>query len=143
LDAELVERVPVIAGHVRPVHQAHAVTACLVALLVLHGNPFDQPAVHLPVGGDEARDVRVAHHAQRFVLRAGGDVRVQSRDGSPQAVRQHHVAIPVALGAGRLGVEGRNIRPVPRFPAQRGKPLQGGSFEVVFGDALHARFAIK
>ncbi len=91
--------------------------------------------MHLAVGLHQAGQVRAQHLPARLVPRAGGDVRVQAPDGALQAVLQRRLAVGVALGAGRLGVRRRPVRPMPDFPAQRRQPFERGLFDVVFGDA--------
>ena len=137
LHAELVDRQPVIGRHIGEVDQPHARAAGLPVLLELHRHAIDQPALQLSVGVDQARHVGIDDTAQRVVPGRGRNLRVEPGDGSAQPVDQDHVAVGIALGAGRLGVGRGDVRAVGSGPAEAGQPAEQGLFDCVFADPAH------
>ncbi|OIQ71689.1 hypothetical protein GALL_466900 [mine drainage metagenome] len=134
LHGELVDRQPVVAPHVGKVDEPHAVATGFAVLLVLHRHAFDQPAVDLPVGGDQPGGVWAEHPAQSLALGGGRKVRIEAANGGLQPVRQADLAVAVAFAAGCFGVGRGDVGAVGDLPAQRSEPLQGGLFEMVLED---------
>ncbi len=132
LDGELVDGQPVVERRVVEVDELDAVAAGFAVLLELDGHALHQPAVNLSVSRHEAGNVGRQHAAQRVFLGAGRDVRVEPLDGGTQTVREHHLAVAVALGARGLAVRRRDSGTVGGVPSKAGQPLQRGLFEVVF-----------
>ena len=72
--------------------------------------------------------------AEGVLQRTGGKSGVQSGKSIPQPSLQDHLPIVVTLGVGRVRSD---VRAVRHLPAQSGKPVEGGGFNVGFGDGGH------
>ncbi len=134
-DGELVDRQPLVACRVGPVHQPHEIAAGFAVTLVLHRDTGDQQPVKLPVGGQQHRRAEVQYLPDGILAGSGRHVWVQSRDGLAQPAGQHHLAVALALGMRPVW---GHVGPVAVLPTHVGQPAQSLLFKLVFGHRQRA-----
>ena len=130
LDAELVDRQPLVGPHIGPVDQAYEVATGFAVLLVLHRHTADQQTMEQSIGRQLHRHAQLQHLAQGVLTRHQRDLRVEPGDGRAQAHAQQYIAIARALGI--VAVVG-DIRSIEVRVAQLTEPFECFFFQLVFG----------
>lgn len=134
LHRQLIHHQPVVGGRIIKGDQPQADAPLLVAGHEGDRQALGEPAMHLPVGRHQPRQIGVAELQHRRVDRGWRHLRVQAPQGCAQSALEHHLAIvgPFGLGAigGQLRTEGVAIAVLP-------KPFDGLLFQMVFGDRSH------
>ena len=134
-DGELVDREEVVrpgVGEVDDLHRRPPHGAAGVA--VLHRHAVDQHPVEGAVARLQRRPLRQGQLAEGVVQRRGGQLWVEPRQRIPQPLLQDDLPEVVALGVG--GARG-DVRAVCYVPADIAQPVEGGLFNVAFGDGGH------
>ncbi|MNL34216.1 hypothetical protein D3C87_1561790 [compost metagenome] len=130
LDAELIDRQPVVGFHLNPVDQAHKVTTGFTVFLVLHRYAADQQAMEQAVGRQLYRQAQFEHLLERIFACDQRHLGIEPGHGAAQALDQDYLTVVVTLRA--LAVIG-DSRPVQVGVAHLCQPAEGFLFQLVFG----------
>ena len=138
--AELVNRQPVVVGRGLKVDNPDLIAAhpplCIAIL--------DLDAAHEhPVKGAVARfqdrTLRPRQPAVGIINRIDGQTGIEHGERVPQPALQYDLAVVGTLGFRRVG---RNVWSVGHLPAEAGKPLKRGLFNVGFAEGCHGMLRV-
>ena len=130
---DLIDREPVVAGWGVEIHDTH-LRAPDVAVIraVLHRHAVHDHAVEGAVADLDRRPCRPRELAEGVVQCLGRKVWVQPLQRAAQPSLQHDRTIVGALGTRRIGGDVGAVRDAP---AAAGEPVEGGVFDLGFGEA--------
>ncbi len=139
LNAELIDRQPVVAAHIRPVNQPHEIAPGFAILLVLHRHTADQQAMEQAVRGKLNRQPEIHYLLERILACSQRHLGIELGDGGAQAFRQYDLAITLALRAATVMGD---IRAVKVRVTQLAQPFECFFFKLVFGHSYRPYLAI-
>ena len=77
--------------------------------------------------------------AEGVINRIDGQTGIEHGERVPQPSLQHHLSVVATLSVGRVG---RNVWSVGHLPAEAGKPLKRGLFNVGFAEGCHGMLRV-
>ena len=134
LNRQLIHHQPVVGGRIIEGDHPQPEAPLLVAVHEGDRQALGEPAVHLTVGRQQARQVGIAELQHRRVDRGRRHLGIQAEQGGAQSALEHDLAVVGPFGLGSIGGQ---LRPEGMAVANLLKPRDGLLFQVVLSDRSH------